>query len=85
MSYVTRIGTAMDDDFEDFSSGRLESQKRQALDAKKVRTYIIQHPGCTQSQISKGTGVTKIEDAIEWLIMRGFIASNQGGFQAIPI
>lgn len=72
-------------DSQDRMSGRLDSQKQEALEAKAVRTFIIQHPGCNEKAIREGTGIAKPFRAIKWLLKRGLIANSFNGYEVKPL
>lgn len=70
---------------EDWCAGRTSIQKQRALDAKKVRRYLIDHPGSTPAQIKSGTEVQHVSAALEWLRKRNFVKLTVSGPEVIPL
>jgi hypothetical protein len=70
---------------EDYLSGRLESQRLRALEAKKVRTFLITHPLSSAADIRKGTGIERPGKALRWLIIRGLVRCTSSGYEVIPL
>lgn len=58
---------------EDYVAGRLEFQSKAALKAKKVRSFIIAHPGCVGFDLAKQFGRPGYSSAVEWLLSRKLI------------
>jgi len=78
-------GERMTEAQEDYCAGRLQWQKKVALQAKEIRTFIIKNPGCNDHQIKEGTGITKIGAAINWLTKRRLIKYTTFGWEHIPL
>lgn len=69
---------------EDYVAGRTENQKRIALEAKKIRTYLISRPGANTKDIREGTGIEKPGAAITLLLRGGFIRNRFDGLEVVP-
>lgn len=70
---------------EDRNAGRLEWQKKHALAAKKVRQFLITHPGANTVAIREGTGIDNVAQALAWLQKRGFVKNTFHGPEVIPL
>lgn len=85
MSRKRQVEDNYSPEHEDFVAGRLERHKELALQGKKIRTYLIAHPGSILADIRKGTGIEKPQEALSWLIVRGFIRNSGLGWEAKPL
>lgn len=77
----------MTENQEDFAAGRLEFQKKLALDSKKIRSHLIKHPGSTIPEITDATGLSRrdVNSCVTWLIQRAFIKQTQMGLEVVPL
>ena len=55
---------------EDYVAGRLPQQKAIALKAKKTRSFIALHPGCTNFDLALELGRN---NGLDWLLQRNLI------------
>jgi hypothetical protein len=85
MKHEIEAGERMTFDEEDAIAGRLYSQRRAALDAKKVRSYLISNPGANTSEIRKATGVEHVSASLHWLRKRGLIKYTLTGPIVVPL
>ncbi len=66
-------------------SGKTPYQKRMAMDAKLVRSYIAAHPGVTEKHIRAATGVKNTGKVVTWLVRRNLLKQTFMGLEVVPL
>lgn len=52
-----------------YLAGKLSHQAKQAINAKAVRKYLIEHPGSTRADLEKA-GLQSLSQSLAWLFQR---------------